>query len=91
MREDLRSCSGVTALLAALAIAVLLPASTDARDVTANIDSFCMERYGAETVSGVDRRDNNPLYTQKTDQGLGMLHHRVDAAEICPSRHPRNQ
>ncbi|HMB47828.1 MAG TPA: hypothetical protein VKN63_06080, partial [Afifellaceae bacterium] len=49
--------------------------------------AYCAATFGAGTQSGIDRRDNGPLCTERTNGGLGLLHHKVDPAAICASQH----
>ena len=70
------------------AVCLLLSAhSTESAEVPADLDAYCETVYGPGTEGGIDRRDNNPLCTEHTNGGLGLLHHRVDPADVCSTQH----
>jgi len=51
------------------------------------VEAYCIQQYGAGTQGTVDRRDNGPMCTEKTSQGLVLLHHKIDPADICRTLH----
>jgi len=52
----------------------------------ADLEAYCLAVFGEGVQSGFDLRDTNPLCTERDSSGLGLLHHRVDAADICQAQ-----
>ena len=56
-------------------------------ETPADLKAYCATTYGAGTEAGFDRRDNGPLCTERTSQGLGLLHHKVAPSAVCRAQH----
>ncbi len=65
------------------------PAS--AQTAQANVEAYCAQEYGAGTQATFDRRDNGAMCSEKTGQGLGLLHHKINPADICSAQHKTSQ
>lgn len=87
-RPDLRfrCLAAVLGCMSSLAISTLSPPAA-AAESPADLAAYCAATFGAGTEGGIDRRDNGPLCTERTNGGLGLLHHKVDPAEICAAQH----
>lgn len=62
---------------------VLMANHGAATEMPVDLDAYCTKTYGAGAVAGFDRRDNSPLCSERTNQGLGLLHHKVDPSAVC--------
>lgn len=71
----------------ALGLIVLAWCSQASADAPADMDTYCTGKFGSRTLSGIDRRNNSPLCSERTSNGLGLLHHRVDPAAVCNAQH----
>ena len=58
-----------------------------AQEATADVEAYCKKTYGAATLGTFDRRDNGPMCSERTNQGPGLLHHKINPADICQSQH----
>ena len=62
-----------------------------AQSAAANVEAYCTQKYGAGTLATFDRRDNGAMCSEKTSQGLGLLHHKIDPADICTAQQKTSQ
>ena len=62
-------------------------ASAVAAEVSADIKGFCQKTYGHDAFPGVDWRDNGLLCSRRSDGGLGFIHSKITAAEVCAAQH----
>ncbi|MEP3279444.1 MAG: hypothetical protein ABJN26_25770 [Stappiaceae bacterium] len=60
-------------------------------DTPADMAAYCVDQFGSGTISGFDRRNNAPLCSERTSNGLGLLHHVVDPAAVCTAQHQTSQ
>ena len=77
----------IAAAFAGALCLLLWPHAATSAEVPADLDAYCKGLYGPDTEGGIDRRDNNPLCTEHTNGGLGLLHHRIDPADVCTTQH----
>ncbi len=70
----------VPALFLSLAMAL---ASAAKAEQAANLNAFCKARYGTQAEGTYSLSDNSPLCSVHTNNGLGLLHHRINAADVC--------
>ena len=76
--------------IAGLGAALWLAASAGpaaAAEKPADLDKYCKSRYGRDYVTNIDRRDDGLMCTKSTSGGLGLLHRKVRAADICQAQH----
>ncbi len=81
--------SKLLVLLSCLAVFLpsLFSSPVQAGEVQADVSSYCREKFGHTAFSNVDRRDNGIMCSLRTDGGLGLRHHKVNAADICVTLH----
>ena len=80
------NASRIAATVAGLGAALWLAAFAGpaaAAEKSANLDKYCKARYGHDYVTNIDRRSDGFLCTKRTSGGLGLLHLKVFATDIC--------
>ena len=83
-------CKGKVKLLLLVVLAACFAGSADpaaAAEKSADLDRYCKSRYGRDYVTNIDRRDDGLLCTKSTSGGLGLLHRKVSAADVCQAQH----
>lgn len=60
--------------------------ATQSTERKADRTAYCEEMHGAGALATVDRRDNGLMCSKRTDNGLRLEHHKVQAAAICQAQ-----
>lgn len=71
----------VACLTIACLTCMVLPARSEEKP--ADLGAYCIAEFGAAARPGYDIRTNDPLCSEVTDQGYGLLHHRIDPLDMC--------
>jgi hypothetical protein len=58
-----------------------------AAEKSADLAKYCRDNYGLNAFPNIDRRDNGLMCSLRTSGGLGLLHRKIDAADVCAAQH----
>ena len=58
-----------------------------AAEKTADLGKYCRKVHGRDAFANIDRRDDGLMCTRRTDGGLGLLHRKIKAADVCAAQY----
>lgn len=77
---------GLAGLLAAIGL-VAAATPTVAAEKAADLAAYCRTKHGRSAFPSVDRRDDGLMCSRRTSGGLGLLHRKIRAADVCAAQH----
>ena len=77
---------GLAGLLAAIGL-VAAAVPTVAAEKAADLAAYCRTKHGRSAFPSVDRRDDGLMCSRRTSGGLGLLHRKIRAADVCAAQH----